>query len=166
MRVRRRRSLLIAAGGALLLLLAGSGGPAAFRAHVERQTGRSDIGGVSCLYCHLPVSPPPVRRAGDASPYVSPVDLAITPDGRHLFVSAADGNEVLRVDLGSLKVTSGWGPAPWASPCLPAAAGWPWPARSPTRWCCWIPAAWRSPGACLPPPAPQGCSSWRPGAWP
>jgi YVTN family beta-propeller protein len=104
-RRRYRRGPLVGVATVALALLLATGGRAAFRAHVADKTGRTDIKGITCLHCHLPVSAPTTRGTADASGYVSPSDLVVAPDGRHLYVSASDGNEILRVDLEQFQVT-------------------------------------------------------------
>ncbi|MFQ5763296.1 MAG: beta-propeller fold lactonase family protein [Rhodospirillales bacterium] len=89
------------------MLLLGGGGRAAFHAHVRARTGREAARGIGCLYCHLPVTPPPTRGDGDGDGdgYISPAGLAVSADSRTLFVAGADSNQVLEVDLKSLQVT-------------------------------------------------------------
>jgi len=100
----RRGPLVFVATIAMALMLA-TGGRAAFRAHVADKTGRADITGITCLYCHLPVSAPPTRDTAEASGYVSPSDLVVAPDGLHVYVSASEGNEILRLDLQRFEIT-------------------------------------------------------------
>jgi len=102
---RYRRGPLVVVATLALALLLGTGGRAAFRAHLLARTGRDDIKGITCLHCHLPVSAPATRSTADTSDYVSPRGLVVAPDGRHLYVAASDGNEILRIDLKTSLVT-------------------------------------------------------------
>lgn len=100
----RRWPLAIIAVVGVALLLAG-GGRAAFHAHVLARTGRAAEPGIGCPYCHMPVSAPVTRGEGPSSDYVSPAGLAVSGDGRTLFVAGSDSDEVLQVDLDSLEVS-------------------------------------------------------------
>lgn len=98
---RRRRRLWIAAG--LLGATAASGwiGARSWAPHHLRQvTGRDDVSGIGCLYCHRPVSSPTTRAQSGNARYVSPTSLVVAPDGGALYVVASGTEQLLKVDLG------------------------------------------------------------------
>lgn len=102
----RGRVLMRAAGllGALVLVAGWAAGRAWYPTHLEEVTGRADTPQRSCLYCHRRVEAPPVRTAANGSGYVSPEGVAVSADGRRLFVTAADADRLLEVDLARKQV--------------------------------------------------------------
>jgi len=70
-----------------------------FPAHTAAKTGRTGIGGITCLHCHMPVSEPPVMGQARGPHYVSPEGMTVTPDGRSLYVAGYGVNKLLEVDL-------------------------------------------------------------------
>lgn len=68
-------------------------------AHIESVTGRSDVPMMSCNYCHKTPALPPRRHPDMASAYVSPQGLAVSSDGRLLYVAASGSHRLLEVDL-------------------------------------------------------------------
>lgn len=91
-----------------LLVLAGGGWLASttwYPAHVERATGRTDLGWISCLNCHGRASAPPVQPVADTERYASPSGVAVSRDGSRLFVVASGTGRLLEIDLESGTVT-------------------------------------------------------------
>jgi YVTN family beta-propeller protein len=74
--------------------------------HLRHVTGRSDVGGINCLHCHLPVSAPATwtEIARDVR-YISPAGLAVSPDGGRLYVTSAGTDRLLEVDLATNAIT-------------------------------------------------------------
>ncbi len=103
----RRKKLWIGSAAALLLVAAGVGaaGHRFAKEHVEYYTG-SDSASLSCHACHF------VGRGGTigdriASPrYRSPVNIAISADGRRLYATASQADSLLVVDVEARKVAS------------------------------------------------------------
>ncbi|MEE8386817.1 MAG: hypothetical protein V3S01_12960 [Dehalococcoidia bacterium] len=73
-------------------------------AHIESVTGRSDAPTVSCNYCHKTPGLPPMRDPGTATAYVSPRGMAVSADGRLLYVAASGSHRLLEVDLAAGEV--------------------------------------------------------------
>lgn len=69
--------------------------------HVQQVTGRDDAPPVGCLHCHGPERVP--VRAVERQPdqYPTPTGLAVSSDGRMLFVAAAGIDQVLAIDAAS-----------------------------------------------------------------
>ena len=93
---------------ALLALLAtgGLGVGARFWAvdHVQRWTGRSDLGFVTCTHCHLqrlenmPWAKPRPRHA-------SPAGLAVSADSQKVYIALDDLDEIVEANISSRAVT-------------------------------------------------------------
>ena len=66
--------------------------------HVERATGRTDTGWISCLRCHAGRQAPTSVPLADVANYVTPTGLAVSPDGATLFVVGSGTGELLRLD--------------------------------------------------------------------
>ncbi|MBI4676587.1 MAG: hypothetical protein HY748_03290 [Elusimicrobia bacterium] len=97
--------------GALVLLaavvLAWRAAPSWHQRHLDDATGRPGTKRVSCLHCHRRVPVPP---AFDGKPrpgprYLDPEGLAVSPDGRLLFVAAEGADRLLEVDLAKAGVS-------------------------------------------------------------
>ncbi len=73
-------------------------------AHVQRWTGRQDLGGVTCTHCHLQ-SIERMTWAKARAKHHSPAGIVVSPDGSKLFIACDDANEVVEADVRSLKVT-------------------------------------------------------------
>jgi DNA-binding beta-propeller fold protein YncE len=88
---------LVAAGGL------GGGGYFWSVNHVRRWTGRADLGFVSCNHCHGN----DLSQMAWAKPrprHPAPAGLAVSPDGRRLYVALDDVDEVLEADAETLAV--------------------------------------------------------------
>lgn len=73
------------------------------RAHVNYRTGVEDHP-LLCLNCHLYiVSEGPVAKMVNKD-YLSPINMAVSPDGSKMYVVAQEGNALMTVDLASNKV--------------------------------------------------------------
>lgn len=75
------------------------GARAWYRAHHEEVTGRRDAERVSCMFCHRRVTAPPRGTPLGRLRYLSPTGMAVSPDGRRLFVAASGADRLLEVDL-------------------------------------------------------------------
>jgi YVTN family beta-propeller protein len=98
-----RRVLLAGVLPGLVVLAAGAwlASTTWYPAHVERATGRTDLGWVSCLNCHGRTSAPPVQPVADTERYASPTGVAVSRDGSRLFVVASGTGRLLEIDLAS-----------------------------------------------------------------
>jgi YVTN family beta-propeller protein len=73
-------------------------------AHVRRWTGRPDLGFVTCNHCHLQnLDRMPWAHSRPHHP--SPAGLAISPDGRKLFIALDDVSEVVEADALTRQIT-------------------------------------------------------------
>ncbi len=77
-----------------------------FPRHLRAVTGRSDIGLMRCTYCHRKVLEPPRGGNHVGLDYMSPAGLAVSPDGKTLYVAAEGADRLLVVDLGEKRVRS------------------------------------------------------------
>jgi YVTN family beta-propeller protein len=78
------------------------------RSHVNYRTGVEDHP-LMCLNCHLHiVSEGPIHTLVNKE-YISPMNLAVSPDGNHLYVVAQEANKMITVDLAQEKVTGNVG---------------------------------------------------------
>jgi YVTN family beta-propeller protein len=68
-------------------------------AHIESVTGRDDAPTVSCNYCHKTPALPLQRHPATSTAYVSPQGMAVSADGRLLYVAASGSHRLLEVDL-------------------------------------------------------------------
>ncbi len=98
------RLILVAVPLALAGTGAVTGGRFLLRAHERLKSGRPDLEFISCRHCH--------QRSLDTLPWAqrrprhdAPGGLAVTPDGKRLFVALDDKDEVAEVDAASLTVT-------------------------------------------------------------
>ena len=84
-------------------MIASVGGWYGLRAHERLRAGRPELGFISCQHCHqrslahLPWARPRPHHA-------APAGLAVTPDGRRLYVALDDLDEVAEADVTSGKV--------------------------------------------------------------
>ncbi len=72
-------------------------------AHVQRWTGRNELGFVTCTHCHL-TSTNYLGWAQARPHHDAPAGLAISPDGKKLYVALDDRDEVREVDTASRQV--------------------------------------------------------------
>ena len=71
--------------------------------HIERWSGRSDLGVVSCTHCHLTQ----IDKLPWAQPrphHPSPTGLAVSPDGHRLYIAIDDTDELVEADAASRAV--------------------------------------------------------------
>ena len=100
------KQILLSATPLALLLMAGaaSGGYVGLRAHERVRAGLPNLAFVSCVHCHqrdldtLPWAKP--RPHHDA-----PDGIAVSPDGKTLYIALNDKDEVAEADVASLTVT-------------------------------------------------------------
>jgi len=99
------KSLIVVATVVALAGAAGSvGGYYGLRAHQRRQSGKPNLGFISCNHCHqsslaaLPWAQP--RPHHDA-----PGGIVISPDGKRVFIALDDRDEIAEADATSLTVT-------------------------------------------------------------
>src|SRR5512143_270699 len=88
---------LIALGGL------GVGGHAWLTAHMQRWSGRSDLGIVSCDHCHLGS----IEKLPWAKPrphHASPAGLVVSPDGNTVYIALDDVNEVVAADAHNYQI--------------------------------------------------------------
>src|SRR6267154_2096371 len=71
--------------------------------HMRRMVGREDISKVSCYNCHL-VSTNRLEWAKPRTHHDSPAGLAISPDGKRIYIALDDRDEVAEADVASRKV--------------------------------------------------------------
>lgn len=86
------------------LALLGVGGKTAYRAHLTQVTGQPDTPFVACTECHGPGKSDRPKTALPTHRYVSPGGLAVSHDGKTLYITAEDDNRVLAVDLSTRKI--------------------------------------------------------------
>jgi DNA-binding beta-propeller fold protein YncE len=90
-------------GGALALGGLAWGGHAWSVAHVRRWSGRQDLGYVNCNHCHLSIETMPWAKRRPHHP--APAGLAVSPDGKKVYIALDDVNEVLEADVISRQVS-------------------------------------------------------------
>ncbi len=88
---------VVAAGGL------GVGGYYWSVAHVQRWTGMDHLGFVNCNHCHL-VRVEKLPWAKERPRHPAPAGLAVSPDGRRLYIALDDVNEVAEADTATLQV--------------------------------------------------------------
>jgi len=81
----------------------GAGGYSWSIAHVRRWTGRPELNYVSCGHCHG-VSLEKMAWAKPRPHHPAPAGLAVSPDGRRLYIALDDVDEVAEADTGSRSV--------------------------------------------------------------
>src|SRR5512138_579422 len=74
------------------------------RAHVNYMTATEDHP-LLCINCHLYRSKSGLVHSLVNAKYYSPFDLAVSDDGKNLYVVAEEGNSILIVDAEKRKVT-------------------------------------------------------------
>ena len=90
------------------LVLAGTAGAALWLRsnwtdHMRRMSGQQDLAKVSCFDCHF-VSTARLPWAKPRPHHDAPAGLAVSPDGKKIFIALDDRNEVAEADTASLKV--------------------------------------------------------------
>ncbi len=68
--------------------------------HVRRWTGMSHLGFLGCNHCHL-VSIEKLPWARERPRHPAPAGLAVSPDGRHLYIALDDVTELVEADAAS-----------------------------------------------------------------
>lgn len=91
-------SLILALG----LIVYFPGGQLA-RSHVNEKTAVTDHP-LKCTSCHLYITKNEYISKWVNEEYLSPLNLSISPDGRHLYVAAQDADALLKVDVESREV--------------------------------------------------------------
>jgi DNA-binding beta-propeller fold protein YncE len=72
--------------------------------HVQRWSGRSDLGFVTCTHCHLQrIENMPWAQSHPH--HAAPAAVVVSPDSRKLYIALDDLNEVAEADTASLAVT-------------------------------------------------------------
>jgi YVTN family beta-propeller protein len=69
--------------------------------HVRRMTGRQEVADISCYNCHL-VSTNRLAWAKLRPRHDSPAGMALSPDGKRIYVALDDRDEIVEVDTHSL----------------------------------------------------------------
>jgi YVTN family beta-propeller protein len=104
---------LTACVGVLALGALGFGAHTWTVAHVQRWTGRQDLGFVGCNHCHL-VRLERMPWAQERPRHAAPAGLAVSPDGQRVFIALDELDQVVEADTASnrvlRKVTIGGGP--------------------------------------------------------
>jgi YVTN family beta-propeller protein len=100
-RRRSRARLLVFAAG----VLAAAGGGARWWAigHVAHFTGTAPSS-LDCVACHVTAHGGTIADRMQAPRYLSPLDIAVSPDGAALYVTAPDSGELLLVDTASRRL--------------------------------------------------------------
>ena len=99
----KKSNLFIGAGLGLLALAGLTGGGHAWSvAHVQRWTGRPDLGFVNCNHCHLNIEKMP--WAQPRPHHAAPAGLVVSPDGQKLYIALDDLDEVVEADAVSHQV--------------------------------------------------------------
>jgi DNA-binding beta-propeller fold protein YncE len=83
---------------------AGFGGYGWSVGHVRRWSGRQDLNFVTCDHCHF-VKLERMPWAQPRAHHPSPAGMAVSPDGRHLYIALDDVNEVVEVDTVTRAIT-------------------------------------------------------------
>ena len=98
------RIILVASSLALAGAGATVGGFSGLRYHERLRSGLPNLGMVSCVHCH--------QRGLDTLPWAkprphhdAPDGMAVSPDGKTLFIALNDRDEVAEADVASLSVT-------------------------------------------------------------
>jgi DNA-binding beta-propeller fold protein YncE len=99
-----QNTVLVASSLALACAGAAIGGFSGLRAHERVRSGLPDLAYVSCVHCH--------QRALDTMPWAkprphhdAPDGIAVSPDGKTLYIALDDRDEVAEADVASLRVT-------------------------------------------------------------
>jgi len=71
--------------------------------HIRRKLGQPPLAKASCFYCHF-VSTTRLAWAQPRPHHDSPAGLAVSPDGKRLFIALDDRDEVAEADIGSRRV--------------------------------------------------------------
>src|SRR5579863_7494380 len=73
------------------------------QAHIRRKLGQAPLANATCFNCHF-VSTQRLPWAKPRPHHDSPAGLAISPDGKRLFIALDDRDEGAEADAGSRKV--------------------------------------------------------------
>ena len=73
------------------------------RAHIRRKLGQAPLANATCFNCHF-VSTQALPWAKPRPHHDSPAGLAITPDGKRIFIALDDRDEVAEAEIGSRRV--------------------------------------------------------------
>ncbi len=98
-----RGFVLLSVTSALALGALGAGGYFWSVGHVRRWTGRPDLNFVSCNHCHG-VKLEKLAWAKLRPRHPAPAGLAVSPDGRRLYIAVDERDEVLEVDAAEYTV--------------------------------------------------------------
>ena len=91
--------VILALSGGLALAGLTWGGHEWSVAHGRRWTGRPELGFVNCRNCHLSVASLPWTKPRPHHP--APAGLAVSPDGRKIYIALDDVNEVVEAEVAS-----------------------------------------------------------------
>lgn len=72
-------------------------------AHERRWTGREDLALVACNRCHLNIEKMPWAKPHPK--HASPAGLAVSPDGKKVYIALDERNEVVEADAATLGIT-------------------------------------------------------------
>ncbi len=98
-----KKIILISGILVVLMILIIFPGKKLAREHVNYQTATTDHP-LNCINCHLYITPSPFVQSLVNRDYASPMNLAVSPDGRHLFATAQDAGQLLVIDTETRKV--------------------------------------------------------------
>ena len=101
--MKRRGFALIAAVALLGTGGIGVGGYYWSVTHVQRWTGRPELSFVSCDHCHL-VRTESLPWAQNRPHHAAPAGLAVSPDGKRLFIALDDLDEIVEADTATASV--------------------------------------------------------------
>ncbi|HEY5914209.1 MAG TPA: hypothetical protein VJA21_26780 [Verrucomicrobiae bacterium] len=98
------RALIYGLGGVgLAILLGWLGHHFGSTTHIRRKIGQEPLAKASCFQCHF-VSTKRLPWARPRPHHDSPAGLALSPDGKRIYVALDDRDEVAEADVASLKV--------------------------------------------------------------
>src|ERR1043165_6592344 len=94
------RSSTFGAVGLVMMVAAGLGfsGRQWSVSHVRRMIGRNNTAGMTCYNCHL-VSTNQLPWAKARPHHDSPTGLAVSPDGRKIYIALDDRDEIAEADI-------------------------------------------------------------------
>ncbi|HTL66819.1 MAG TPA: hypothetical protein VL200_04085 [Lacunisphaera sp.] len=99
-----RKIILVATPVVLLGAGAVLGGHSFLRHHERKRAGNATMPFVSCYHCHF-VSTEKLAWAQPRPHHDAPGGLAVSPDGRKLYIALDDKDEIAEADLATLTVT-------------------------------------------------------------
>ncbi|HXP59263.1 MAG TPA: hypothetical protein VN829_02170, partial [Dongiaceae bacterium] len=98
------RGLLLRGGGLVLMTTAALlGHHFGGNAHIRKRIGQPPLANATCFYCHF-VSTDRLLWAKPRPHHDSPAGLAVSPDGKKLFIALDDRDEVAEADIATRKV--------------------------------------------------------------